>query len=111
MKELVLTNDAKRVLLALYKEYKRRKKAKQKESDARYFGDEDEVQPLLFPNDEPQDIGDVCWDLSRKGLLNVLPGDDKANCISFTSDGIAYMESRMIRAIERGIGLFSKLKP
>ncbi len=111
MKDLVLTDDGNRVLLVLFKEYKRRKKQKAKESDARYFGDEDEVQPLLFPKDDAEELGNICWYLSRKGLLEVLPGDDKANCISFTDDGIAFMENRVVRAIERGIDLFSKLKP
>lgn len=76
MKDLVLTDDGNRVLLVLFKEYKRRKKQKVKESDARYFGDEDEVQPLLFPKDDAGELGDICWYLSRKGLLEVLPGDD-----------------------------------
>ena len=48
MKDLVLTDAGNRILRALYKEYKRRKKAKQREVSARYFGDENELQQLLW---------------------------------------------------------------
>lgn len=111
MENSVLTDDGNRVLRKLYKEYKNRRKKKQPEGDARYFGDEEEVQHLLFPDDLAEEIGNICWYLHNKGLLYVFPGDDKANDIEFTDDGIAYMENRLSRALEKCIDVFSKLKP
>lgn len=111
MKDLVLTDAGNRILRALYKEYKRRKKAKQPEGTARVFGDQNELQQLLFPKDDATEIGNICWYISSKSLLDVSRGDDKANDITFTDDGIAYMENSLTRKIERGIGLFGKLKP
>ncbi|NLD01931.1 MAG: hypothetical protein GX674_01375 [Clostridiales bacterium] len=111
MKDLVLTDAGNRILRALYKEYKRRKKAKQREVSARYFGDENELQQLLFSDDDASEIGNACWYLCRKGLLDVSPGDDMANEISFTDDGIAYMENSVTRKSEHGIDLLGKLKP
>lgn len=111
MDSLVLTDAGNRVLHVLFKEYKHRKRDGQTEAKARYFGDENEVQSLLFPDEDAAELGGVCWYLSRKGLLDVTPGDDKANWVTFTDDGIAYMENRVTRLLERGIDLFSKLKP
>ena len=111
MKDLVLTDAGNRILRALYKEYKRRKKAKQREVSARYFGDENELQQLLFSDDDASEIGNACWYLCRKGLLDVSPGDDMANEISFTDDGIAYMENSVTRKIEHVIDLLGILKP
>ena len=111
MDNLLLTDDGNRVLLKLYKEYKQRRKQKRRERDARYFGDDVAVQQMLFPEYSAEQICDICWFLHQKGLLHVLPGDDKANDIEFTDDGIAYMETRMSRKIEKGIDILSKLKP
>ena len=111
MDNLVLTDEGSRVLRVLYKEYKRRKKSGQKDWEARYFGDEDELQSLLFPDDDAVALGEACWYLHNKGLLEVLPGDDKANDIAFNDDGITYMENAPGRTLDRALDIFSKLRP
>ena len=99
MSDLVLTDASLRVLSVLYKEYKKRRKAGRREQEARYFGDENRIQSEFFPDDQADEIGNICWYLHGKGLLCASPGDDMANMVEFTDDGIAYMENWLARFV------------
>lgn len=89
-----LTRDCDAVLCALYREYLVRRQHGIPLDSACYFYDDVSIQENFLSHMSLEDVNSICWQLYRKGLLEVHPGDDRANDISITEDGILYMEDR-----------------
>lgn len=104
-----ITNDSKRVLLVLYKQYLERRKAGQSRSDASYFGDSENLQMELFKNDSVDDLSDYCWELSSAGYITCSPGDDLANNVTLTAETIIAMEQRFPNGVKQVLEALSGL--
>lgn len=87
-----LTKDCQLVLSVLYREYLTRRNHRVPLSDACYFGNGNSIQENFLPDMLPEDVNELCWMLHEKELLHVTPGDDLANNVTLTQDGIIYME-------------------
>lgn len=91
---MTISNDCDALLCLLYREYRTRRSYGVPRSKAAYFCDDESIRQNFMPLWCVDDVADVCWQLVRYGLLSALPGDDKANCVTLTDQGIVYMENR-----------------
>lgn len=103
------TNDGSALIAVLYREYCRRRKDGASIERAMYFGDDKEIQQSLAPKLQLDDVTHLCWYLAEKGILSAAPGDNQANDVSITDDGIAYMEDRFPRGLEDALSFIGKI--
>lgn len=94
MSEIQLSKYNDLVICSLYKHYLEKIKNGSSKSDARWFGSSDDIQETLLNNFSKDNVAIFCWELHSKGLLKCNPGDDIANEIYLTNEGIIYMENR-----------------
>lgn len=111
MSDLLLTSRAKKLMRVLYAVFKEKVDRGVPSDQANYFYDDDNIRARYFPEWTSPDIADLCWDLHRKSLLIVQRGDDKANDVTLSQDGIAFMESRPARWFDKATEIFDRLKP
>ena len=109
--DITLSKDNDFLICTLYKQYLKNRKSGLSKSDARYFDSSDEIQETLISNWSKEDVATACWELHSKGLLICFPGDNIANSISITDDGIIYMENRFSKKLEKITDYISKLMP
>lgn len=96
----IISADCDALLCVLYREYLTRCQHGVPRERASYFRDDVSVRNSFLPGWPLEDVTAVCWELRRKGFLSVHPGDDRANDISLTFDGLAYMEGRFGRRVD-----------
>ena len=89
----MLTNDSKKVLYALYSEYKARRAVGSSKSDARFFGSAQSIQENFFPDWLLEDLEDSLRELDRSGFLNNLYADDTIYHCCLSCSAIAPMEN------------------
>ena len=106
---MVLNRECDTLICVLYKEYLTRRKNNVLLSRSRYFRDDASIRENFLPQWYEEDVATLCWDLYDKGLLDVTRGDDKANDVSLTADGIAYMEQRFPNGIKMVADYLMKL--
>lgn len=90
----MLTKDAKTMLYAFYKEYKKRIKSHIPKCDARVFGSCDSVQENLFPSWHIEDIKDTMHELGRNNFLKNRCYDNTISYSLLTDYAIAVMENQ-----------------
>ena len=96
-----ISNDCDALLCVLYREYCTRRAHGVPISQASYFRDDSSIRENFMPLWPVDDVSDVCWRLVNHGLLFATPGDDKANNVMLTEEGIIYMESRFDGQLEK----------
>ena len=106
-----LTKDADKLLCILYKDYLIKVKNGLSKSKSSYFGDSNEITTKYLPNCHPEDVAKTCWELHSSGYLTCSSGDDLANHVTFTPNGIAYMENRFKNNLKEVIDCISKFIP
>lgn len=106
-----MTKDADRLICMLYKSYLEKRKSGEAKSSARFFGNSDEIRQAFLPGWSSGDMSDECWSLCRKGMLTCEQGDDLANEVCISDDGIIYMETRFANGLKEIISYISALKP
>lgn len=111
MSNVKLTKDNDFLICTLYKDFLNKRKNGISKSDARCFGSSDEIQENLISTWSKEDVAEACWELHSKNILQCYSGDDIANDIYLTDDGILYMETRFSDKIDKIIDCISKLKP
>lgn len=104
-----LTNDAKAFVAVLYREYCTRRKQGKTIEESMYMEDDTVIKEKLAPKLPLDDVTHLCWYLADKDILSVMPGDDRANDVSITDDGIAFMEGRFPNGVKDAIDLIGKL--
>lgn len=111
---VVLSKESDALICVLYREYLTRRAHGVPISRAAYFQDDSSIRENFLPSWSLEDVTDVCWWLVEKGLLSVLPGDDQANDVTLTEEGIIYMEGRFSRKVDRVVSyleILAKLIP
>lgn len=108
---LKLTKDADRLICMLYKSYLEKRKNGDAKSSARYFGDSNEIRDVFLPSWSSEDVAEECWGLSRMDVVTCTPGDNLANNVRISDEGIVYMESRFANGLKEVISYISALKP
>lgn len=92
-----LTYDAQLLLKFIYAQYMCRRKEGFGRVEANYFDDSRTIQQTYFSAMNEEDITDICFELSRAGLLSCQEGDSLANLIALTTDGLVYGEEHFGR--------------
>lgn len=106
-----LTRDSDKLICLLYKSYLEKKQQGQAKAKARYFGDSNEIQASFLPGWDPNDVAEECWSLERDKLLDCVPGDDLANEVRLSDNGIKYMENRFAENVKEVLSYITALKP
>lgn len=109
MSNVELTKDADKLICVLYHEYLNSRSTGISKETARYFGSSEDIQRRFFVGQSEDDITRECWGLHTKGILNCSRGDDLANNVYLTNDGIKYMESRFPRGVQEVIKYLSSI--
>lgn len=107
--EIRITRDADAFICVLYQEYLKARKSGKPIEDSASFGDDAQIQKTLFPKWQLEDVTHLCWYLARKKLLEAYPGDNQANDVSLSEDGIVYMENRFPEGISQLLSALGKL--
>lgn len=106
-----LTKDADKLICLMYKIYLERRKRKIIKDEASYFGDAEKIQKDIIPDWLVEDVVTTCWELHRKDLLFCHPGDNSANDVSLTNDGVVYMENRFANGLSDVVDFLTKFVP
>lgn len=104
-----LSRESDALICVLYREYLTRRAHGVPISRAGYFRDDSSIRENFLPAWAEDDVNEVCWRLAEKGLLSVQPGDDKANDVTLTDEGIIYMERRFSRKVSLIVSYLEKL--
>ena len=104
-----LSKESDALICVLYREYLQRRAHGVPISKAAYFLDDSSIRENFLPAWSVEDVSTVCWWLEGKGLLSVQLGEDKANDVELTEDGIIYMERRFSRKVEQVAAHLEKL--
>jgi hypothetical protein len=107
--EIHITRDADAFICVLYREYLKSRKSGKTIEDSARFGDDARIQETLFPKWQLDDVTHLCWYLAGKNLLRAYRGDNKANRVSLSEDGIVYMENRFPEGISQLLSALGKL--
>lgn len=104
-----ITKEAHHLFKLICKEYNARLKSGVTKTDANYFDDSENLKELLSLELSVDDISHICWELHRKGYLICHPGDDLANDITITDEGIAEYENRAKDHIKSAANVLEKI--
>ena len=85
------------------------KKVGQSRQDSIYFGDSNQIQAALFPNENPDDIASYCWELHKKEYISCTPGDNIANDITLQPNTIVFMEQRFPRGLKQVLEVLGQI--
>lgn len=110
MDEIEITKEVNALLRALYKEYKRRRKAGISKEQARCFGDSDAIQTNIVNKWSINDIDEACRELHGAGILNCFFIDNTVGESELTTHGIAYAESYTKKKFSTIISILDRLK-
>lgn len=105
-----LTKEQKYLLVSMYKEILARKSLNS-DLEPNYFRDSNEIRDLFLPEQSPDYVSKICWELHHKGYLLCSLGDDLANDIEITDEIIIYMENRFSDGIKSITDFLLKLVP
>lgn len=104
-----ISNECDALLCVLYREYRTRRSHGVPIRQASYFRDDTSIRNNFMPLWLEDDVSEVCWRLVNHGLLFATPGDDKANNVTLTEEGIIYMEDRFDGQLERLLSRLAQL--
>ena len=104
-----LTKESDAMICVLYKEYLSWRKSGKLLEKSLCIGDDTYIQERLTPKLPLDDVTELCLSLERKELLYCIPGDNRASCVTFTDDGIIYMENRFKNKLESVLNYLSKI--
>lgn len=105
-----IANDASAFVAVLFREYCARRKAGKSIEESAHMGDDVVIQRDLVPKMLIEDVTHICWYLEEKGILYAEPGDDMANQVAITDDGIVYMENRFPQGVKDALDLIGSLR-
>lgn len=110
MSEIALSKEGNTLIRAIYKEYKRRRKAGTPKIQARSFGDSDAIQTNIVDKWSINDIDEACRELHGAGILNCFFIDNTVGESELTTHGIAYAESYTKKKFSTIISILDRLK-
>lgn len=106
---MTISNECDALLCILYREYLVRRSHGLSMDQASYFRDDVSIHENFMPLWSPDDVCTLCWRLVEHGLLFAAPGDDKANDVTLTEEGLIYMQNRFGSRLENVLAWLEKL--
>lgn len=107
----MLTKEAKTVLYHMYKEYLVRRDNRVSRSKAKEFGSAENIQSLLFPDWELEDIVDALRELGRNGFVNNFNADNTVYTCNLADSAIVIMENQKKETLLSVVDFISKFIP
>lgn len=107
----MLTKEAKTVLYHMYKEYLVRRDNHVSRSKAKEFGSAENIQSLLFPDWELEDIVDTLRELGRNGFVKNFNADGSVLDCTLTDSAIVVMENQKKETLLSVIDFIAKFIP
>ena len=106
-----MTKEAEALLCLLYANYKQRSKELPRD-EARMSGGLDDIQKLVSSEFNIEDTRDICYELSRNGLLEIQDADDTIYNSVLTIDAVTYMQHKTKDEIKKIVSVvFTHLPP
>lgn len=106
---MVISHECDALLCILYREYLTRRSHGVSIDQASYFRDDVSIRENFMPLWSVDDVCTLCWRLVDHGLLFATPGDDKANNVTLTEQGLIYMQNRFGSRLENVLSWLDKL--
>ncbi len=106
---MVISHECDALLCVLYREYLARRSHGVSIDQASYFRDDVSIRENFMPLWDQDDVCSLCWRLVDRGLLFATLGDDKANNVTLTEEGIIYMQNRFGSRLENVLAWLDKL--
>lgn len=107
----MLTKESKTVLYHMYKEYLVRRDNHIPRSRAKEFGAAENIQSLLFPDWELEDIIDTLRELGRNGFVKNFNADNTVYKCDLTDFAIVKMENLKKETLLNVIDFIAKFIP
>ena len=114
MISIELTTEAEALFSLLYREYCTRRNAGVRICAASRFGNDTDVQSLLAPHVNLDDLIELLWELRDTGMISASPGDNHVSDIELLRAGVAYMDhrfSRNLKTVSEFVSNLSSLVP
>ena len=105
-----MTNDAEYLICVLYNEYLNRRADGESKSESAIFGSSAHVFEEFFAEWNIEDIDETLRELHSLGYVNCLFASNTIVCFSLTFSGIAFMEQRFGRKLDKILEAISNLK-
>lgn len=105
-----LTKDAQYLLSQMYTDYLKSRSKGQSKRDSMDFGSESDIHDNVMPEWSQSDVRETINELSRKGLLNVMYGSNKALRISMSTNAIVLMEHKFNDKVDEVLDYATKIK-
>lgn len=100
MIEFDITEEAKSLLKLLYTLYLSRRAEGKGRTKANYFNDSESIQKDYLPSMAADDVTELCFELADAGCIIYCPGNNMANDISLSRDGLVYCEQAFKRNLK-----------
>lgn len=107
-----LTNDAKKLLYLMYKEYKKRRKSGIGRAEARNFDSSATIRESLSPDETIEDIDDMLKELFNAGYVNGLWADDVCYAaLTLTNQAVQELEQAPAKTLESAASFLANFIP
>ena len=104
-----VTKDSERLVILLYKQYVVSVKSGIPRSEARLFGDYDQIADQFCPGESVESVSDLLWELARADYLEVSAYDDMPCECELTMPCIVMMENRFKDGIKSILDFLTNL--
>lgn len=104
-----ISKECDALLCVLYREYLVRRSHCVSIDQASYFRDDVSIRENFMPLWSVDDVCTLCWRLVDHGLLFATLGDDRANDVSLTEQGLTYMQNRFGTRLDEVLSRLEKL--
>jgi len=109
--DIVLTKEADALICLLYKQYLEKRKNGLSRQKAKDFGSPINIHQSIVPKWNFEDVDDVCRELERVDLINILNKTLDGNCqVELSDNGIVYMENRFKNNVNEVLEHLGKIK-
>lgn len=104
-----ISKECDALICVLYREYLVRRSHGVSIDQASYFRDDVSIRENFMPLWSVDDVCTLCWRLVGHGFLFASPGNDHANDVTFTDQGIIYMENRFSGKVDELLSRLAQL--
>lgn len=105
-----MTRETEYLLCVLYNEYLNRQADGKSKTESVIFGSSSSVFNSFFAEWNVEDIDESLRELHNLEYVNCLFADNTVSCFELTSSGIAFMEQRFSRKLEKILDAIVKMK-
>lgn len=106
-----MTNEARAVLLSLYKDYKEKRDQEIPRNKAKRLEGYSELNERLFPKIDPETFVDILRELGKNDFLHIQYAENVPWIMYFTNEAIEEMENVLFKDILSGLATLKAVIP